>query len=466
VCRGGGFAVEAERLAGDVGDASELGVGLAEQLADLIHLVGVARDVDEVGEAFEGIVDFVGDGGGHASGGGEFFRTHEGSFGEAALGDVAEDEDDADHVAFAVADGSAAVVDADLLAVFGDEEGVVGEADDGAETADLIHRIFNDGSGLLVEDAEDIVEGETSGFAFGPAGELLGYEVHEGDVAVGVAGDDGIADAAEGDVEPLLARIGLFGAELDLPDLRVIEAGELVEEFSGLPGDEGGDGESEGDEREDADAVCSIGGDDAAGAEGLFGSEEIVRLAPEAVHALLAGEHVRFYFGGSGRGRDLAMGFLLPLLMRGLEALQARELVGLVRNESGECGELGLELLVGFVEGLQEELVPGEEVSTKAGLFIDYELDEAIGMADDEVGVIDRPRAVLDVLQADAKKQSEDSKRCNRQGKKTDQESGILPRIHSDFLYSKCNVWLFDSMLILCRPAKICDSTFLFYPYF
>jgi len=294
VRRGGGFAVEAERLPGDVGDAAEFGFGLAEEPADFIHFVGVAGDVDEVGEAFEGIVDLVRDRRRHASGGGELFGAHEGSLGETAVGDVAEDEDDADHAAFAVADGGSAVVDADLLAVFGDEEGVVGEADDGAEATYFVDGIFDGGAGLLVEDGKDIMEGDALGFALGPAGELLGDEVHEGYVAIGVAGDDCVADAANGGVEPLLAGIGLVGAEFDFPDLGVVEGGELLEEPSRLPGDEGRGGEGEGDESEEGDTACSTRGEGAADAERLFGVEEVVCLGSEVIHALLAEEHVGF----------------------------------------------------------------------------------------------------------------------------------------------------------------------------
>ena len=57
--------------------------------------------------------------------------------------DVAEDHDDAGEGAVVVADGGAAVVDAELGAVFADEDGVVGEADDAVETLDLGDGIFD-----------------------------------------------------------------------------------------------------------------------------------------------------------------------------------------------------------------------------------------------------------------------------------------------------------------------------------
>jgi hypothetical protein len=138
---------------------------------------------------------------------------------------VAEDENDSDHVARAVADRGSAVVDADLFALSGDEEGVVGEADDGAEAAYLVDGVFDDGARLLVEDREDFVEGSSASLVFLPAGELLCDEVHEDDVAVRVAGDDRIADAADGGIEPLLACVGLFASEPDLVDLTVVSGG-------------------------------------------------------------------------------------------------------------------------------------------------------------------------------------------------------------------------------------------------
>ncbi len=66
-----GFAIEAEGLAGDVGDAGELFFGEGEVVEDVGgDAVGGFGEVDEVADGFEGIVDLVGDGGGEAGGGG------------------------------------------------------------------------------------------------------------------------------------------------------------------------------------------------------------------------------------------------------------------------------------------------------------------------------------------------------------------------------------------------------------
>ena len=98
--------------------------------ADVGEAFGGLGDVDEVADGFEGIVDLVSDGGGEASGGGELFGLAEDFLGLALGGGVAEDHDDADDFAAAIADGSGAVFDGNVGAVGVLEDGVVGEADD------------------------------------------------------------------------------------------------------------------------------------------------------------------------------------------------------------------------------------------------------------------------------------------------------------------------------------------------
>ena len=68
---GGELAVEAEGLAGDVGDAHELAVGDIEIEAGLVGEVGRGADEEEgVHHGLERVVDLVGDAGGHAAGAG------------------------------------------------------------------------------------------------------------------------------------------------------------------------------------------------------------------------------------------------------------------------------------------------------------------------------------------------------------------------------------------------------------
>ena len=92
-----GFAIEAEGLAGDVGDAIELLLGEGEMRDGGVgDAFGGPGDEDEVADGFERVVDLVGDGGGETSGGGEFFGFAEDLLGLTLVGGVAEDHDDAD----------------------------------------------------------------------------------------------------------------------------------------------------------------------------------------------------------------------------------------------------------------------------------------------------------------------------------------------------------------------------------
>ncbi len=78
----GALAMEAQGLGGDLGAADDFGFGEGEVVGDVrVEVLVGAGDVDEVGDGFEGIVDLVGDGGGEASDGGEFFGLDEGCLG-------------------------------------------------------------------------------------------------------------------------------------------------------------------------------------------------------------------------------------------------------------------------------------------------------------------------------------------------------------------------------------------------
>jgi len=56
---------------------------------------------------------------------------------------------------------------------------------------------------LLVDDVEDAFQRLARRFGLGPAGQGLGHRVQEGDAAVGVGGDDRVADAREGVTKPI-----------------------------------------------------------------------------------------------------------------------------------------------------------------------------------------------------------------------------------------------------------------------
>ena len=166
-----------------------------------------------------------------------------------SMGDVAEDHDDAGEFAGLVADGRAAVVDGELGAVFADQDGVVGEADDAVETLDLGDGVFDVLPGGLVDDVEDFLDRTVDGLGLEPAGELLGDDVHHLDVAVGVAGDDSVADGGERGAQVLFGLEELFGAEA-LQVERLAEGGGDC--FEAAAGEEADD-EADGDGKEDKD---------------------------------------------------------------------------------------------------------------------------------------------------------------------------------------------------------------------
>ena len=117
-------------------------------------------------------MDLVRDGGGEASGDGELFVGDQGVLGLALHGDVAKDQDDADDLALLIADRRAAVGDVHLGAVFADEDGMVGDADDAVEPLDLGDGGLHGFAGRLVDDVEDLFERLSAGLGLAPAGQL------------------------------------------------------------------------------------------------------------------------------------------------------------------------------------------------------------------------------------------------------------------------------------------------------
>lgn len=131
------------------------------------------------------------------------------------FGDIAEDEDSADDGAGGVVDGGAAVGDVAFGAIAGDEDGMVGEGDDL-----VVLQGGGDGdegglAGFRVEDVEDIGDGASVGVGSEVASEGFGDGVHVDEVAAGIAGDDAIADGAEGGGELFFAglELVLLGAD-------------------------------------------------------------------------------------------------------------------------------------------------------------------------------------------------------------------------------------------------------------
>ena len=335
-------------------DAAQLSFSLTEEMPHLFPAVGVACDEDEVGEAFERVVDLMGDGGGHASCRGELFCAHESGFGEAPVGNITENEDDANHLASAVADGSATVVDVDFGALPGYEEGVVGEAHDGSEAADFIDGAFDGVTSFFVKDTEDLVERYAFGFCFAPSGEVFGNRVHEDNVSVDIAGDDGVTDAADGRVEPLLSLVGFFAATFHLDKLVVVGTSELMKSVSCCPGNEQRHEQSKGDEADEADPSDLCGRGRPVGADTFFGYSEAFCICADSIHSLFLQEHEGVQLGGAGRRFDLAIAFLFPFLLRCIHATQPFELVRHSLKEALKRSNLRLNLIVGGVKGFKE----------------------------------------------------------------------------------------------------------------
>ena len=222
---GGEFAVEAEGLAGDVGDAHELAVGDIEVEAGLVGEVGRGADeVEGVHDGFERVIDLVGDGGGHAAGAGQHFAAEEGFFGLLAGGVVGADEEVADDGFVGVAEGgdgddggeAGAVLAAvgelvDVLDAAGgfEDEGFEAGGDGGAEferegggAGEELGLVGEVGGGDLVDD-----------FVGGVAEHAFGADVEDLDDAVGVGGDGGeVSGVEDGALEGAGFEEDFFGA--------------------------------------------------------------------------------------------------------------------------------------------------------------------------------------------------------------------------------------------------------------
>ena len=78
-----------------------------------------------------------------------------------------------------------------------------GEPDDVVAMQDPADGIFDPLPGCSVDDVEDTPERLPGGLLLAPAGQDLGRPVHERDLALAIGGDHRVADAGEGDAEPL-----------------------------------------------------------------------------------------------------------------------------------------------------------------------------------------------------------------------------------------------------------------------
>ena len=137
--------------------------------------------------------------------------------GPLPLADISEDQDGPDDPPGRVPDRGRTVVDGPLGAVPGDQDGVVGQADDGPLPQRPEGGVLDLQAGPLVDDTEDRGEGLARRLGRGPARERLGDRVQRRDPALGVGDEDGIADAGEGDPQLLPLPDGLLGVRLGPP---------------------------------------------------------------------------------------------------------------------------------------------------------------------------------------------------------------------------------------------------------
>ena len=133
-----------------------------------------------------------------------------------------EHEHAAGHRAGAVADRRGRALDVELVAVLADQQHRAHRLD----RADAAHgdreRVLERLAGLLVEGAEDLVDGAAKAVLEPPAGQLLRHRVQVLDAAVRVAGDHAVADRLQGDLrafllaeQRLLVQLALGDVELD-----------------------------------------------------------------------------------------------------------------------------------------------------------------------------------------------------------------------------------------------------------
>ena len=82
---------------------------------------------------------------------------------------------------------------------------VAGNVHHPLRAANQCHRILKFGTGPFVDDAQDFTQWPSAGCLVVPAGEFFGDRVDERHVPRSVGGDDGIAQAGEGDAIRLTA---------------------------------------------------------------------------------------------------------------------------------------------------------------------------------------------------------------------------------------------------------------------
>ena len=143
-----------------------------------------------------------------------FFGLFESAPGQAFGGHIPEDQYCADDPAIIVADRRTTVPDGITVSVFGDQHGVIRQADDSPFLQDFADRILDFALIPFVDDVEHLFQRSLDGVAQAPTGQLFRHRIHARDPTLRVHRDDRITDAVQGDRQ-VFDRLAVFG-DLDL----------------------------------------------------------------------------------------------------------------------------------------------------------------------------------------------------------------------------------------------------------
>ena len=292
---------------------------------------------------------------------------------------------------------------------------MIGQGDHSALAEDASNDVFARRASVFVNNAEHLLDGLAQGLLLRPTGERRGDGVEEGDVARGIGGQDAVADAGKGDLQPLaLLAQGLIGAA------QIGGAGKhdflqafLVPAQSGLclPAPLVFLREEEKDRRQQHDTEQAAGQDGLQGlAEiGILGRgprlEQTLLLVLGLSHALanLLGQGLALARGHQGvrRLEALAAAHFDHFLQLGqfgvhqrFEGGQTLDLVRVVGGQPLERGDMAGHSSLRHAVGSQVILLPHDQVTALAGLHIlqgrvkmlQFIIHNA-GMADPAVGL-------------------------------------------------------------------------------
>ena len=209
-----------------------------------------------------------------------------------------------------------------------------------------------------------------------PAGEFLSDGVHHLDLALGVAGDDSVADGGEGGAQVLLGLEELLGAAA----LQVERCGgrrrrHVLEAVAGEEADDKADDQGEHNQDDEHMACLPVPLGDAVAAALLGDLDDLVEQGAHGVHPGPAGEVDVVVVGAAAGGDDGDDGFgeaLMPGLVLLDEAVEDRS-VSAGPAMAWSCGDGLLHGGFGIVVGLKEARVGGDLIAAQAGLFVDDE---------------------------------------------------------------------------------------------